>query len=200
MSTIEPLGIKKLEAIHYYVHDLERSRRFYTEKLDFAEIGGSGPELEAAAHQRSAIFQAGECLVVCSSPIGEGGRASRFLRKHPDGVGTLIFEVENIERTFKLLEARGGTPIDEIQRATDAGGDYASFSITTPFGDTTFRFVERKGYRALFPGAVRYADRRGGKNRLALERFDHITSNFQTMAPALLWMEHVCGFERFWSI
>ena len=200
MSKIEPLGIKKLEAIHYYVHDLERSRRFYTEKLDFAEVGGSGPELEAMSKQHSVIFQAGECLVVCSSPFGEGGRAARFLRKHPDGVGTLVFEVEDIERTFKLLEERGGTPIDEIQRASDEHGTFASFSITTPFGDTTFRFVERKGFRPLFPGAVQYEEPRGGKNSLAFERFDHITSNFQTMAPALLWMEHVCGFERFWTI
>ncbi len=200
MSSIEPLGIKKLEAIHYYVHDLERSRRFYTEKLDFAEVGGSGPELEAMSKQRSVIFQASECLVVCSSPFGEGGRAARFLRKHPDGVGTLVFEVEDIERTFKLLEERGGTPIDEIQRASDEHGTFASFSITTPFGDTTFRFVERKGFRPLFPGAVQYDEPRGGKNALAFERFDHITSNFQTMAPALLWMEHVCGFERFWTI
>jgi 4-hydroxyphenylpyruvate dioxygenase len=200
MSKIESLGIKKLEAIHYYVHDLERSRRFYTEKLDFAEIGGSGPELEAAAKQRSAIFQASDCMVVCSAPLGEGGRASRFLRKHPDGVGTLVFEVEDIERTFKLLDARGGTPIDAVSRASDDGGDYASFSITTPFGDTTFRFVERKGYRELFPGSIHHEQPRGGKNALALQRFDHITSNFQTMAPALLWMEHVCGFERFWSI
>jgi 4-hydroxyphenylpyruvate dioxygenase len=200
MTTIEPLGIKKLEAIHYYVHDLERSRRFYTEKLDFAEIGGSSPELDAAAHQRSLIFEAGECVVVCSAPQGEGGRASRFLRKHPDGVGTLVFEVEDIERTFKLLDGRGGTPIDAIQRAHDDGGAFASFSITTPFGDTTFRFVERTGFRSLFPGAVHHPAPRGGKNALALQRFDHVTSNFQTMAPALLWMEHVCGFERFWSI
>jgi 4-hydroxyphenylpyruvate dioxygenase len=27
-----------------------------------------------------------------------------------------------------------------------------------------------------------------------------VTSNFETMAPALLWMEHVLGFERFWEI
>ncbi|HXN32528.1 MAG TPA: VOC family protein, partial [Polyangiaceae bacterium] len=31
-------------------------------------------------------------------------------------------------------------------------------------------------------------------------RFDHVTSNFETMAPALLWMEHVLGFERFWQV
>ena len=75
------------------------------------------------------------------------------------------------------------------------------FSITTPFGDTTFRFIERRGYQALFPGFVpapRRAGRRG--NRFGFKRIDHLTSNFQTMKPALLWMEHVLGFEQFWEI
>ncbi|WP_437520585.1 VOC family protein [Sorangium sp. So ce726] len=199
-AKVESIGIKRVEALHYYVRDLERSRRFYTEKLDFQEIAASSPELTAAAAQQSVVFRAGECVVVCSQPIGEGGRAWRYLRKHPDGVGTVIFEVEDIDRAFRLLDGRGGTPIDEIHRATDEGGAFASFSITTPFGDTTFRFVERRGYRALFPGCVAYGAPRGGENRFGIARFDHVTSNFQTMAPALLWMEHVLGLEPFWQI
>lgn len=200
MAKIESLGIKRIEALHYYVRDLERSRKFYCDKLDFQEIARSTPELEQAAKQRSLVFHAGECTIVCSEPLGDGGRAARYLRKHPDGVGTLIFEVEDIERTFSLLDKRGGTPIDAIARDKDEHGEFASFSITTPFGDTTFRFVERKGYRALFPGAEHYATPKGGSNRLGFSHFDHVTSNFQTMAPALLWMEHVLGFERFWEI
>ncbi|MDI1484130.1 VOC family protein [Polyangium sp. y55x31] len=200
MSKVESIGIKRIEALHYYVRDLERSRKFYTEKLDFEEIAHSSPDLEEAAKQRSVVFRAGECIVMCSQPLGEGGRAWRYLRKHPDGVGTLIFEVEDIERAFRLLDGRGGTPIDEITRVKEDGGEFASFSITSPFGDTTFRFVERKNYRKLFPGAVHYDIPRGGKNTLGFTHFDHITTNFQTMAPALLWMEHVLGFERFWEI
>ncbi len=200
MATVEPIGIKRIEALHYYVRDIERSRKFYCEKLDFQEIAFSSPELEQAARQRSVAFQAGECIIVCSEPIGEGGRAARYLRKHPDGIGTLIYEVEDIERAFRLLDKRGGTPIDDIQRVKDDHGEFASFSITSPFGDTTFRFVERKGYKALFPGAIHHDQPRGGSNRLGFTHFDHVTSNFQTMAPALLWMEHVLGFERFWEI
>ncbi|WP_437875061.1 4-hydroxyphenylpyruvate dioxygenase family protein [Sorangium sp. So ce513] len=200
MAKVEPIGIKRVEALHYYVRDLERSRRFYTEKLDFQETAASSPELNAAAAQRSVVFQAGECAIVCSQPSGEGGRAWRYLRKHPDGVGTVVFEVEDVDRAFRLLDARGGTPIDEIHRVSDGGGSFASFSITTPFGDTTFRFVERRGYPALFPGCVPYDAPRGGQNRFGITRFDHITSNFQTMAPALLWMEHVLGLEPFWKI
>src|SRR5665647_1936 len=150
MTKLAPLGLKRLEGIHYYVHDLERSRQFYTGKLDFAETWRSDPSTEAAGKQRAACFQAADVLVVCSSPIGEGGRASRFLAKHPDGVGTLIFEVEDIERTFALLEERGGTAIADIQTHTDDGGTLRQFSITTPFGDTTFRFREHRGFRALW--------------------------------------------------
>jgi 4-hydroxyphenylpyruvate dioxygenase len=194
------LGIKRLESIHYYVHDLERSRRFYVDSCDFAEVGESGAELTKNGKQRSLVFAAGECTVVVSQPVGEGGRAARFLKKHPDGVGTLVFEVEDIEQTFRVLEERGGTPIQDVMRFEDDGGALAMFSITTPFGDTTFRFVERKGFKGLYPGFQLYPQARGGSNRSGFLRFDHITANFQTMKPALLWMEHVLGLEAFWTV
>jgi 4-hydroxyphenylpyruvate dioxygenase len=201
MAKVESLGIKRLESVHYYVRDLERSRRFYTGVMDFAEIGGSSEELTQAGRQKSLAFLAGNCVVVCIEPRGEGGRAWRWLRKHPDGVGTLNFEVEDAERAFRLLEGRGGTPIDDVRRFKDErGNEIAFFSITTPFGDTTFRFVERRGYRALYPGFDMYETPAGGKNRLGFVGFDHTTSNFPTLAPLALWLEHVMGFERFWEI
>lgn len=198
MTKLAPLGIKRLEGIHWYVHDLERSRRFYVDKLDFAETWRSSPELEKTGRQKSATFQAGNVQIVCSQPIGDGSRAARFLAKHPDGVGTLIFEVEDAERTFALLEERGGTPIDDIQTYHDDGGTLRQFSITTPFGDCTFRFRERRGYRSLYPGAL--AHHGGGKNKFGFAEMDHVTSNFQTMKPMLLWLEHVLGFEQMWEV
>lgn len=198
MAKLESLGIQRIEGIHYYVHDLERSRRFYCGMLDFAETWRSSPELEQRGRQRSAVFEAGKIRVTCSTPLGEGGRAARFLAKHPDGVGTLIFEVEDIDKTFRLLDERGGTPIDDIETFQDDGGTLRQFSITTPFGDCTFRFRERRGYRGFFPGAVRHQG--GGANKFGFEQIDHVTSNFQTMKPMLLWLEHVMGFEQMWEV
>ncbi|HYS79126.1 MAG TPA: 4-hydroxyphenylpyruvate dioxygenase [Anaeromyxobacteraceae bacterium] len=197
---LEPLGIIRLEAMHYYVHDLARSRRFYTEKLDFAEVATSSPELEREGRQRSAVFEAGGVRVVCSQPTGEGGRAWRWLKKHPDGVGTLVFEVEDIGRAFRLLEERGGTPVTDVESFADEGGTYRTFNVTTPFGDTTFRFVQRQGYRSFYPGMAVHARPEGGHNRFRFGMIDHVTANFETMKPALLWMEHVLGFEEFWEV
>jgi 4-hydroxyphenylpyruvate dioxygenase len=197
---LEPLGLVRVEALHYYVHDIERSRRFYLERMDFAEIAASGRDLERDGRQRSAVFQAGDVRIVCSQPLGEGGRAWRYLRKHPDGVGSVIFEVEDADRCFRLLEERGGTPITDVLEDRDEGGTLRSFNVTTPLGDTTFRFVERRGYAGTYPGMVTHAQPRGGANAFGFGYVDHLTSNFQTMKPALLWMEHVLGLEELWEV
>ena len=198
MSNVESLRIKRLEAMHYYVRDLERSKRFYEGKFDFAEVGESDAKLTEAGKQKSLAFEAGDVRVLVSAPKGEGGRAARWLKRHPDGVGSLIFEVEDIDHTFKLLDSRGGTPMSEVITTEDDHGTFRTFSITTPFGGSTFRFVQRDKYTGIYPGVIRNGAKAG--NRFGFGHIDHVTTNFETMAPALLWMEHVMGFERFWGI
>jgi 4-hydroxyphenylpyruvate dioxygenase len=200
MSRVEPLGITGIHSLHYYVRDLDRIRRLFVDQLDFAEIGGSDPALTARGRQRSVAFRAGEATFVFSTPLAEDARASRFLRKHPEGVGAIVFSVADIERAFHLLERREGTMIDEIATVDTPGGRFSTFSITTPFGDATFRFVQAEPGAPLYPGFLAHEAPRGGSNRFGFGQIDHITSNFPTMAPALLWMEHVMGFRRYWDV
>ena len=152
MSNVPDLGIVRFEALHYYVQDLARSKRFYGECLDLPEVGRSDEATSSAGKQQTAVFDTGTVQIVVSQPDGEGGRAERYLRNHPDGIGTLVFEVKDVERCFELLDKRGGTPIQEIQRVKDADGEIAFFSITTPLGETTLRFVQRSGYGGIVPG------------------------------------------------
>jgi 4-hydroxyphenylpyruvate dioxygenase len=114
-------------------------------------------------------------------------------------VGAIAFDVHDIGSVFAELEARGATPTSEIQAFEDEHGTVETFSITTPLGDTTFRFLERHGYRGLFPGMEVY-DIAHGANDLGITQVDHITSNFRTMKPALLWLEQVLGLEPFWDV
>ncbi len=199
MANLEPLGIKRIDSLHYYVHDLDRSRRLYVDQLDFAEVGRSDATLTAQAKQQSVHFRAGDVNLVFFEPRGKGGRAARFLAKHPEGVGTVVFEVADAQRAFELLDARGATFITDVQRYEDEGGVLRTFSITTPYADTTFRFVERAGYRGHHPH-YEALEPPAQSNKYGFSHIDHITSNFPTMQPFLLWMEHVMGFEAYWEV
>ena len=109
-------------------------------------------------------------------------------------------------RFERLFSDAKVAPFDQLEwerrnaEITDDGGTLRQFSITTPFGDCTFRFRERRGYQSIFPGAVKLDPAPGGKNVFGFGEIDHVTSNFQTMKPMLLWLEHVLGFEQMWEV
>ena len=100
------------------------------------------------------FFANGEIKWVVSRPLTEECRASRFLKRHPAGVMSISFEVHDIQKTWDFLNARGGTPVHGIKTTeTTDGGYFKHFSITTPIGDLTFRFIEKEklfGFCARF--------------------------------------------------
>jgi len=199
MST-ESIGIKGIAALHRYCHSLDGNRRFLVDRLDFEELGVSSPELEKRTRQRSAIFRAGDCMMVCSEPLSDNSPSGRYLKRHPEGIGAIGFEVDDAERAFRVLDKRGGTPTSEVQHFKHEGGDLGIFSLTTPLDDVRFHLLERREHVAPVPGFIMHDTPKGGSNRFGFKSYDHITSNFQTMAPMVLWLEHVFGFERYWDI
>lgn len=183
-----------------FVRDLERSRDHFVERLDFEEIGASGPDFEADQRARASVVQAGTARFVLLEPLGSRGETFKWLDKHPEGVGRVVFDVEDVERTYNILTSRGATSINGIERRTVEGGIVRWFDIATAIGDVQFRFVEHTGRTPIMPDMVRFDPPRRGNNSLDLQAIDHITSNFMTLQPVLLWMEHVMGFERYWDV
>ena len=103
MGTLPSLGIKRIEALHYYVRDLERTRRFFVDKLDFVETGTSGPEMEREGRQRSAAFrtQVGDFVDRRTEDFSVRARRLRFAQ-HPRERG--------VERSRHDVEVRLTSP------------------------------------------------------------------------------------------
>jgi 4-hydroxyphenylpyruvate dioxygenase len=202
----ENFGLIGWDSYHFAVHDLERSRRFYTEKFGFKEVARGSEELYAKSGQRSIVFGAGKVRAVVSSPDpqhpkAESCKAARYLRRHPAGVMSLSFRVEDLDRAWDVLEGRGATMLAEPLEEKDGSGSYRSFEIATPLDDVVFRFVERRGdYSRFAPGFETLDPDPMPKNEFGIKTIDHVTSNVLTLAPLCLWYEHVLGFEKFWEI
>lgn len=200
MARSRDLGIRRIESVHFFVNDLDRSRAFWVDKLDFAEIGRSTGASESDRGERSVLLQAGDARYQLSQPIAEGGTAARYLKRHPDGVGEIVFEVDDASAALAILEGRGAAIVCDVQRAEDSGGELAWFSITTAFGDVLFTFLQRDGYAGLRPGLAAHDRPVGGGNRFGFGSIDHITSNFLTLKPLVAWCKQVLGLEEYWGI
>lgn len=200
MARSQALGIRRLHAVHFTVNDIERGFEFWVKRLDFAHVGRSTPAHEEAHGVRTECFEAGSARYLYSEPTRPDSAAARYLKRHPDGVSELVFEVEDVETTFKVLNERGAAITSEIRRSSDAGGAWAQFSITTPFGDTLWTFAQNAGLAAVVPGVERFAEPKGGANVFEFGEIDHVTSNFLTLKPLVLWAKEVIGLEEYWGI
>ena len=201
MADSEALGIKSLETVVFYVNDLHRSHRFYTEFFDFEWSGESSHGLEESSGQRTRVYRAGNIRMTITQPLSSGSQSGRYLRRHPDGITSLVFEVDDVAKTYSVLGARGATIVDDVSWTEDSsGGRYGFFEIATPFGESTFRFVERHDFDGARPGIQHFDSPRGGTNSLGFNDFDHVTSNFLTLKPMVLWCEQVLGLEKYWGI
>ena len=203
MATKEHVGITGYDSFHFVVEDLDRSRVFYTEKLDYKEVARAGDDLAARSGQQSVVFGAGDVRVCVSTPLAQHSKAARYLKRHPAGVMSLSFRVQDLDQTIAFLEKRGGTFMSDPVEDKDArGGRYRAVEIATPLGDVAFRFVERTDYRAFAPGFVDSGVGNGGRpeNHFGITSIDHVTSNGLTMQPIIAWYRDVLGFVPFWEI
>ncbi|HWL89494.1 MAG TPA: VOC family protein [Polyangiaceae bacterium] len=197
------LGLIGFDSFHFVVENLERSRHFYTEVLDFKEVARAGDELIARSGQQSLVFGGGDARVCVSTPLAQKSKAARYLRRHPAGVMSLSFRVHDLDVAAKFLEERGGTFLsDPIEAKDDRGGTYRAFEIATPLGEVAFRFVERNDYRAFAPGFVDTGKGNATRpeNLFGINGVDHVTSNGLTMQPIVAWYRDVLGFVPFWEV
>ncbi len=199
----EHSGITGYDSFHYVVENLDRSRKFYTERFDFKEVARAGDDLVSRGGQQSVVLGAGDVRVCVSTPLRQQSKASRYLKKHPAGVMSLSFRVKNLDETIAFLEKRGGTFLaDPLEDKDETGGTYRSIEIATPLGDVAFRFVERSGYERFAPGFVDVGGGNGSnpENVYGIRQVDHVTSNGLTMQPIIAWYREVLGMEPFWDI
>ncbi len=200
MARSKDLGIKGLSCVHFYVNELDRFRRFWVEQLDFALIAESTPEQVEASGMQSEVYEAGRARYLVSRAASSDSPAARWLTRHPDGVGELVFEVEDVRKTYDVLASRGAAIVDEVSTVGESGASASGFSIATAFGDTLFSFVQRDGFPHPASNVTTLSEPRGGSNRFGFGEIDHVTSNFLTLKPMVLWCKEVMGFEEYWGI
>ncbi len=192
------LGIIGYDAVRFVSLDLDRSKDFYVNKLDMAITSETTPDFEEAHGYKGLIFSARNINMEVIQSTAPTSAPALHLKNYAAGISNVDFLVQDIEFAFNTLEERGATIIDAIAVTEEDGKTYKRFEIATPLGNTTYGFVERKGFDTHAPGWNKV--QKGGSNKFDLAGIDHLTSNMRTLKPFIDWCKTVMGFKQFWNI
>lgn len=179
------LGIRALLGVRRYCSDLEATTAFHRQILGFVEVGRSSAAIEAATGERTISLVAGRSVVLCTAPLGQGA-AQRFLSLHREGIGEVLLSVEDLAGAERAILENGGALLGEIGPSTLGARE---LGLMSPIDDVVFRLIEAPA--PLFGPELSAGEGFTG--------FDHLTANFRTLAPAVLWFRQVLGLEQTWQ-
>jgi 4-hydroxyphenylpyruvate dioxygenase len=181
----------------WYVGDLARKDKLFVDGFGFSRFAmRAAPQLEQDEQQ--VMYELGACRFICAASRAAHSRPGRYLSNHPEGIGRVTLEVEDLTHTERELARRGGTFVSD-GRATNQ--DW--LELATPIDDLTFCFVQRGAPATHLPlsepshSGLSCFDASLAR---APARFDHVTINTGTILPLSLWLRHLLGLEPCWQI
>ena len=92
--------------IHLAVNNLKETMKDYEEKLGFKALprGGDAPQLGI----RNGFLQFGDMIVEVIEPLTAGqGPVAKFLETRGEGIYMMAWEVDDIDKAIKELQAKG---------------------------------------------------------------------------------------------
>jgi 4-hydroxyphenylpyruvate dioxygenase len=198
-TTTSPLTLLGLDAVHFFVGNLSRPRRFYQSRLDFDEIAQSTINTSQRDQQESVVFQGGQARLMFTAPLSGRSRAARYLRRHPDSACELILRVADLDRAFAVLSARDATFVTQRIDTQTEMGPARYFVIATPLGDVNITFLERPDGPFVPPGFHRTGEARAN-HPLGITAIDHMTSNMRVLRPWIDFLRDFLDCKPYWKV
>jgi 4-hydroxyphenylpyruvate dioxygenase len=192
-TAANPLGIKGIDHIEFFVDDADRWREFFTGKYGMSARYYADASTGVAGRRAHVVGQ-GRINFLLAEPQGRG-EAADFLRWHLDkhgcGVRDVAFRVKDARHALAEAARRGA----RVVRPLDENEKFVAGSIAA-YGDTIHTFIERKpqtdfapGYRPV-PGGFDDAD-------IHFAMIDHVVANVERMEEWVKFYEEVFGFDLF---
>ncbi len=192
MTTQNPLGLKKIHHVEFYVGNAKQAEFYYRKAFGFSRHAYSGLET-GSRDATSYVMRQGNINFVLTAPMGPEHPAADHIKMHGDGVKDIACLVEDADHAFNESVRRGATPVEQPHDHSDEHGSVRHASIAT-YGDTIHSFISyntNNGHNYSGPFLPGFVEQRVEGDGVGLMLVDHIVGNVE-----LGKMTHWCDFYR----
>ncbi len=214
MSEKNPLGLKKIHHVEFYVGNAKQAEFYYRKAFGFSRAAYSGLET-GNRETTSYLIRQNRVNFVLTTPLNPDHPAAEHIKLHGDGVRDIAFQVEDADHAFNEAVKRGATAVVEPRDLSDENGKVRHAAIAT-YGDTIHSFYSYDGgkvssngngnphsathtpqYSGIFlPGFV---PQELGGEEVGIQLVDHIVGNVE-LGKMNFWCDFyrdVLGFFRY---
>ncbi|HKP71212.1 MAG TPA: 4-hydroxyphenylpyruvate dioxygenase [Pyrinomonadaceae bacterium] len=138
MSDKNPLGLKKIHHVEFYVGNAKQAEFYYRKAFGFSRAAYSGLET-GNRETTSYLLRQNRVNFVLTTPLSPEHPAAEHIKQHGDGVRDIAFQVEDADHAFNEAVKRGATAIVEPRDLGDEHGRVRHAAIAT-YGDTIHSF------------------------------------------------------------
>jgi 4-hydroxyphenylpyruvate dioxygenase len=139
MSEQNPLGLKKIHHVEFYVGNAKQAEFYYRKAFGFSRVAYSGLET-GNRETTSYVIRQNRVNFVLTTPLNPEHPAAEHIKLHGDGVRDIAFQVEDADHAFDEALKRGAEPVIEPYDWKDENGAVRRAAIKT-YGDTIHSFI-----------------------------------------------------------
>src|SRR5437773_11603881 len=196
-----PLGLKKIHHVEFYVGNAKQAEFYYRKAFGFSRVAYSGLET-GNRETTSYLLKQNNVNFVLTTPLLPDHPAAEHIKLHGDGVRDIAFLVEDADHAFSEAVDRGARVAIEPHDWRDENGSVRHAAIAT-YGDTIHSFYSYNSkhngpnYNGPFlPGFVKQTV---DGDAVGLMLVDHIVGNVE-LGKMNYWCDFyrdVMGFHRY---
>ncbi|NNE99369.1 MAG: 4-hydroxyphenylpyruvate dioxygenase [Pyrinomonadaceae bacterium] len=143
MTEQNPLGLKKIHHVEFYVGNAKQAEFYYRNAFGFSRAAYSGLET-GNRETTSYVMRQNRVNLVFTTPLNKDHAAAEHIRVHGDGVKDIAFQVEDADHAFNEAVKRGAEAAIEPYDWKDENGSVRRAAVKT-YGDTIHSFISYGG-------------------------------------------------------
>jgi 4-hydroxyphenylpyruvate dioxygenase len=200
MSEKNPLGLKKIHHVEFYVGNAKQAEFYYRKAFGFSRVAYSGLETGNRETTSYAVRQ-NRVNFILTTPLNADHFGAEHIKMHGDGVYDIAFHVEDADQAFNEAIKRGASAAIEPYDWKDENGSVRRAAIHT-YGDTIHSFISynnNNGHNYSGPFMPGFVAQEVEGEDVGIVLVDHMVGNVE-LGKMNEWCDFyrdILGFHRY---
>jgi 4-hydroxyphenylpyruvate dioxygenase len=195
-SEQDSLPIQRIDYVEFYVGNARQAAHYYRSVFGFEIVAYKGLET-GSRDTTSYVLRQNKITFVVTGALTAASEVAEHVKKHGDGVKDIAFLVDDVNKIYETVTARGAKGLQPPEDLQDHYGTIRK-AIIEVYGDTTHTFIQRSDYIGPFLPGFQHFDGGNITEPVGLASLDHMVANvgWNEMEPWVEFYRRVMGFTQ----